>query len=107
MGMQLVSAWCADEKASQTHDPADLPPFPVIHPGVTRDRTDLLCSACFVSMDLQCTTDLPCHVSAPKIVASEIATSGGQAIPLLESHQAAPVTPQIIVTALLGVDRAP
>ena len=100
MGIRLDSAGFADGGASQTHDPADLPPFPVIHPGVTRDRTDLLCYACFVSMDLQCTTDLPCHVSAPKIVASEIATSGGQAIPLLESPQAAPVTPQIIVTAL-------
>jgi hypothetical protein len=29
-----------------------LPPFPVIHPGVTRDRIDLLCYACFVPLDL-------------------------------------------------------
>jgi hypothetical protein len=100
MGIQLVSAWCAGEEASQTHDPADLPPFPVIHPDVTCDRTDLLCYACFVSRDLQCTMDLPCHVSTLKIVAISLATSGGQAIPLLESHQAASVTPQIIVTAL-------
>ena len=100
MANQPASAWSTGGAASQTHDRADLPPFPAPYPGATRGRTDLLCYACFVSMDLQCTTDLPCHVSAPKIVASEIATSGGQAIPLLESPQAAPVTPQIIVTAL-------
>lgn len=127
MRIQLVSARCVDEEASQTYDPADLPPFTVIYPGVTRGRTDLLCYACFVPMrsaehnglsaiSLQ-VQDCPGKMASsvqpmrqgepldekmiisPKVIARELAAAGGQAISLLEGNQATLVTSQIIVTA--------
>jgi hypothetical protein len=38
-------------------------------------------------------------ITAPKVIAKELAAYGGQAMPLLEGNQADPVTSQISVTA--------
>jgi hypothetical protein len=38
-------------------------------------------------------------ITSPKVIARELAASGGQAMPLLEGNQATLVTSQIIVTA--------
>lgn len=121
MGNHLASARSVGGKAYQTDDRVDMPLFPVTRPGVIRDRTDLPCYACFVQMGSagaenaqgrckrrwQNSTqpmrqgELPEEESnsVPKVVARELAAYDGQAIPLLEGQQAAPITPKIHVTA--------